>query len=751
MSGVVQGVGFRPFVHRLAQSLGISGFVLNRAGEVHIEVEASGDALDRFMQRLRAEAPPLSRVEAIHEGSAPVRGDRVFRILASVADASASPFVSPDAATCESCLSELFDASDRRFRYPFINCTDCGPRLTIVVDAPYDRERTTMRGFELCALCRAEYEDPSDRRFHAEPNACADCGPTLVFAAGDRRLAAERALEAAAAALHAGKLLAIKGIGGYHLACDAKNPAAVAELRRRKARDQKPFALMVPDIAAALALCEVSADERALLLSAERPIVLLQRRKGAGADVAPEVAPQSPLLGVMLPYTPLHHLLLADLGAPLVMTSGNVSHEPIAYLDDDARQRLSPIADGFLTHNRPIHLRCDDSVVRSSAAGALVLRRSRGAAPRALALDQEVSRPLLALGAQSNATFALARGRHAFVSHHLGDLEHYAAYRAYTEAIAHYQALFRVEPELLVHDRHPDYASTRVAQELAELRGLATLAVQHHHAHIASVMLEHGLHGRVIGVAFDGTGYGGDGEIWGGEFLSCERATSERLAYLRPVPMPGGERAVLEPWRMAVAYLLDAGESLELLTARCEKVALAAVAKLYERAAFCPASSGAGRLFDAVSALAGVCTHSSYDGQAAIELEWAAEGDDEGGSYDFDFARDAERWVVDTRPLIRGVARDLARGKSVRSVSRRFHRTVALLVLATCERLRSLHGLSRVVLGGGVFANAILVEELEASLPAAGFELFRPRAYPAGDGGLCLGQLAVAAALEGRG
>jgi hydrogenase maturation protein HypF len=451
----------------------------------------------------------------------------------------------------------------------------------------------------------------------------------------------------------------------------------------------------------------------------------------------------------MLAYTPVHHLLLRAFGAPLVMTSGNVSHEPIAYEDSDALERLSAVADAFLTHNRPIRTRCDDSVVRSVQGSPVVLRRSRGAAPRPLLLGAELSRPILALGGQSAVTFALGRGQQAFVSHYLGDLEHYAAYRAYLDAIEHFQRLFAIEPAVVVHDLHPDYASTVLARELAAERGIERVAVQHHHAHIAATMLEHGLDERVIGVAFDGTGYGTDGSIWGGEFLFCDRLHFERRAHFRPLPLPGAERAVLEPWRIALSCLVDAGEPLDLLPSRTPNE-LRAVGKLLESGAFSPRSSGVGRLFDAVSALCGLCSHSTYDGQAAIELEWAAHGalTDSAYDFEFEFAANDTPHVVDTRPLVRGVARDLRGGATPAAVSRRFHRTVARIVVDTCERMRAETGHAKVVLGGGVFANAILIRELEETLPARGFELFRPRAYPPGDGGLCLGQLAVAAARD---
>ena len=745
--GIVQGVGFRPFVARLAASLGIAGSVRNRAGDVRIEVESSPERLAQFRERLEREAPELSRIDAVQTSSGPVRGEHEFRILASDTDVASGPLIAPDLSTCEACLRELFEPNDRRFRYPFSSCADCGPRFSIVLDAPYDRERTSLRAFPLCELCHAEYHDHANRRFHAQATACPACGPKLTYEAGFTRATGEEALGAAHAALRAGRVLAVKGIGGYHLACSASDAAAVARLRSLKLRESKPFALMVESVAQARELCRLTRADEELLLSASRPIVLLERK--SDADVAPEVAPHSPLLGVMLAYAPLQHLLLRDFGAPLVMTSGNLSHEPIAYRDDDARERLGRVADGMLTHDRAIERRTDDSVVRALPSGRLTLRRARGMAPDPIYLAEPLGRPLLALGGQSGVCFALGREQHVFLSHHIGDLDDHRAHRSYVDAIREYMDLFRIEPEVLVHDLHPDYASTVLARAIAAERDLPAFGVQHHHAHIAAVMLEHGLEGPVIGVAFDGTGLGSDGTIWGGEFLVCERGSFERAAHLRPVPMPGGDRAVLEPWRMAVAYARDAGRSSEGLFAELEKEQRL-VQWLLERGTFCPKSSGAGRLFDAVSALAGVCLRSSYDGQAAIELEWAAARSSAPGSYGFSIGSGAgvTPGEVDTRPIFADVMDDLARGASACDVARRFHRTFVAMIVATCEQIRDEYGLARVVLGGGVFANALLVEGLAAELPARGFGLYRPERYPPGDGALALGQLAVAAALE---
>ncbi|MGZ5340494.1 MAG: carbamoyltransferase HypF, partial [Solirubrobacterales bacterium] len=553
VEGTVQGVGFRPFVFKLATELGLGGWVLNDSSGVLLEVEGEGAAVDRFFELLDAEAPPLAVIERVTAEPAEPDGDDSFRITESENAGEPLAAVSPDMATCADCLSELFDSADRRFRYPFINCTNCGPRFTIVQGVPYDRPLTTMSGFEMCPRCRAEYEDPADRRFHAQPNACPECGPALRLTdpAGRATAESQEALEAVALALAEGRIVAVKGIGGFHLACRADDEAAVAELRARKHREDKPFALMVADVEAALELVELGDAEGEMLSGRERPIVLAPRR--AGAPVAASVAPASRELGLVLPYSPLHHLLLSDAGAPLVMTSGNVSDEPIAYRDADALERLAGIADAFLLHDRPIETRTDDSVVRAVAGRRMLLRRSRGYVPAALPL--ETPRPLLACGAELKSTFCLAKGERAWVGHHIGDLKNFETLRSFTHGIEHFQELFAVEPELVAHDLHPEYLSTKYA---LEREGVETFAVQHHHAHLAACLAEHGESGRAIAAIFDGTGYGTDGDIWGGELLLGDASGFERAGHLHPVRMPGGERAIREPWRMACAWMLEA-------------------------------------------------------------------------------------------------------------------------------------------------------------------------------------------------
>lgn len=760
IDGVVQGVGFRPYVYGLATRLALAGFVKNRSGGVLIEAEGTAQALEHLLFELATNPPPLARIEQVSWEKQAPRGERRFRIEASEPDRSAPIFISADVAACDDCLSELFNPIDRRYRYPFLNCTNCGPRLTIVTGAPYDRQRTTMASFAMCPACRREYDDPADRRFHAQPTCCAQCGPKLQLADSQgQSLRGDDSLAQLATALRSGQIGALKGLGGYHLVCDARNEASVSELRRRKHRDEKPFALMLRDLAAAEAICEVTPEERKLLLAASRPIVLLRKRPGT--PIAPSVAPRNPHLGVMLPYTPLHHLLLAEMpGIPLVMTSGNRSDEPIAYDDADAIQRLAGIADVFLTHNRPIHVRCDDSVVRVVDDLELPLRRSRGYAPFPVALPVASTMPILAVGGQLKGTFALARGRHAFLSHHLGDLDHFAAYQAFVKDIVLYEQLLDIRPRMIVHDLHPDYASTRYARQRGapetrfaeEENGL--LPVQHHHAHIASCMAEHGLLGPVIGVAFDGSGYGADGAIWGGEFLTADYRQFRRAAHLRYVGMPGGDQAVREPWRMALAHLGDVNLAADLLERRVAAMALRTACTMLERRFNCPLTSSMGRLFDAVAALAGMRERVSFEGQAAMELEWLAADEESDGAYPFelmepvDNADSAKPWVIDTRPLIQAVARDAGQNVGSSRMARRFHTTVVELIASVCQRLRGVTGIDTVVLSGGVFMNALLTSESCRRLGSLGFQVYRHRLVPPNDGGLSLGQLAIAAQMS---
>ncbi len=752
--GIVQGVGFRPFVYSLAMRLHLRGFVKNQTGNVLIEVEGEPASLECFLAELTAKPPPLAQIEHLSWEPQPPRGEQQFRIAPSDAGVSSPVFISPDVATCPDCLRELLDPKDRHFNYPFLNCTNCGPRLTIITGAPYDRQRTTLAAFPMCPACRAEYDNPADRRFHAQPTACPACGPRLQLRnAQGEPVATGDPLVEFVGAVRAGKIGALKGLGGYHLVCDARGPAAVAELRRRKHRDEKPFAIMVPDVPAAEVLCEVGGPERELLQSPRCPIVLLRKR--VPSPIAEEVAPRNPWLGVMLPYTPLHHLLVRAVdGVPLVMTSGNRSDEPIAYRDDEALENLRGIADLFLVHNRPIHVRCDDSVTRVVAGLELPVRRSRGYAPRPIALPVACPCPILAVGGQLKVTFALGRDRQAFLSHHLGDLDHYEAYRAFVRDVELYQQLFTIRPIVLAHDLHPDYVTTRYAQEKGSREGSELLRIQHHHAHLTSCMAEHGLSEPVIGVTFDGTGFGTDGAVWGGEFLVGDYRQFRRAAHLRYVGLPGGDQAIREPWRMAVAHLTDAQADSPALAARLSQMELRTIGRMLERHLNTPLTSSAGRLFDAVAALAGVRDRVSYEGQAAIELEWLATTTTADGAYPFDVSQpeegETEPLVIDTRPLIRAVADDVRRGVEAARIARRFHSTLVEVIAVVCGRLRRATGLGAVVLSGGVFLNALLTREVVERLGVEGFRVYRHRLVPPNDGGLSLGQLAIAAANAGR-
>ncbi len=741
VEGTVQGVGFRPFVYRAATELGLSGWVLNDSRGVLIEAEGERAALDALLGRLRSNPPPLAVVERVVDEALATTGESGFRITKSEDSGEADAAVSPDVATCDDCLAELMDPEDRRYRYPFANCTNCGPRFTIVRGVPYDRPLTTMAPFEMCDLCRAEYDDPLDRRFHAQPNACAVCGPALILLDRAGRAVAggnEASLEAAVLALAEGRILAVKGLGGYHLACRADEEGVVAELRARKHREDKPFALMAPSVEAALELAELDDAAGALLVSRERPIVLAPRR--VEADVAPSVAPASRELGVMLPYSPLHHLLLADAGAVLVMTSANASDEPIAYRDEDALERLTEIADLFLAHDRAIETRTDDSVVRVVGERPMFLRRSRGYVPRDLPLDTR--RPVLACGAELKSTFCLARDGRAWVGHHIGDLKNYETLRSFTDGIAHFERLFAVRPELVAHDLHPEYLSTKYA---LEREGVETVGVQHHHAHLAACLAEHREADPAVGVIFDGTGYGTDGTVWGGELLLGDARGFERAAHLHPVRMPGGERAIRQPWRMACAWLLEAlgpePPLPPLLAGLVSEEEWAKVAQLAESGLASPVTTSAGRLFDAVAALCGVRAEVNYEGQAAIELEGAADPAERRG-YPLPGTE-----VLDARETVRAMLADLGAGISVPTVAARFHNGVAEGVARACAEIAGAEGVGRVVLSGGVFQNRLLVERTAEALERSGLDVLTPRLLPPNDGGIAFGQAAVAAAV----
>jgi hydrogenase maturation protein HypF len=752
VAGTVQGVGFRPFVFRLADELCLGGSVRNDSTGVTIELEGSAAALERFLARLRSEAPPLAAIESVASEDLEPTGKASFAIEESAVGGAVEAPVTADSATCSECVSELFDPANRRFRYPFINCTNCGPRFTIVRGVPYDRPLTTMAGFAMCERCLSEYEDPADRRFHAQPNACSDCGPSVSLVGRDARPvstgAARDAVAACARALAEGLIVAVKGIGGFHLACRADDEEVVRRLRARKHRPDRPLALMVASCEQASTLVALDDRERALLVGRGCPIVLCRRL--VDAPVAAAVAPGAPELGVMLPYSPLHHLLLADGGGPLVMTSGNVSDEPIAYEDADALGRLAGIADLLLLHDRPIATRTDDSVVRvierNRARRPLLLRRSRGLVPGALALPQPASRPLLACGADLKSTFCVAKRERAWVSHHIGDLSTYETLRSFVEGIEHFEALFDVAPEVVAHDLHPGYLSTAYAvdREHVELVG-----VQHHHAHLAACLAEHGEEGPAVGAIFDGTGYGTDGTVWGGEILVGDTADFRRAGHLLPVRLPGGERAIREPWRMACAWLLAAtGERVpdlpSTLAGRVEAGAWRAVAELSRAIPLSPITTSMGRLFDAVAALCGLRTHINYEGQAAIDLEAACDPF-ERGAYPLPVERGGATLVIDPRELISAIARDVRGGTAAGVIASRFHDAVASATISACSDAAYAEHLDLVVLSGGVFQNRRLLEAVAGTLEARGLRVLVPERLPPGDGGISYGQAVIAA------
>lgn len=757
VGGIVQGVGLRPFVHRKATALGLSGAVANDEHGVVIDVQGSVPALDELQRCLTVAPPPRARVISVVVTTLVPRSEVAgFTIEASRAGSagSAPVRVGADLGVCDPCLVEVFDPADRRYRYPFTNCTNCGPRYSIVRQVPYDRARTTMAGFTMCSACQQEYDDPTDRRFHAQPNACPACGPTLAYerpGVGAPALGDE-ALVLAAAALRGGGIVAVKGIGGYHLAVLADDDEAVATLRRRKHRDEKPFAVLVRDEEEAGGFAEVDEAAADALASWRAPVVLCPRRREA--KVAAAVAPDLPELGLVLAYTPLHHLLLAEVGRPLVLTSANVTDEPIAHRDDDARARLAPLADGLLTHDRGIHVACEDSVVRSTGGGLQVLRRGRGYAPEPLRLPlaADPHPPVLAVGAELKSTISVARRGEVVTSPHLGDLEHPAAYTAFVATATHLCDLFAVRPAVLVHDAHPEYLSTKWARDTE----LPTLAVQHHHAHVASCLVDHGRAGPVIGLAFDGLGYGDDGTLWGGEVLVADLVDSQRLAHLRPVVLPGGAAAIREPWRMAVAW---AAAAVDAPTARAVAQALdprgASLLGLVERAdpPGGPVTTSVGRLLDAVAALVGGRRAVTYEGQAAVELEAMARRVPRSGAPRYpvvvDDPGEGRPLVLDPRPMVAEVVAARAAGVDAAVIAAGVHEGLGRAAGRLAADLAARHGVSAVALTGGVFQNVRLTEVVADQVAAAGLEVLCHRSIPPNDGGISVGQAAVAVARSG--
>ena len=752
ISGVVQGVGFRPFVYVTAARLSLTGMVSNDSTGVYVEVEGERSSVELFEHRLKNNAPPLALVAGVTRSELALRGDENFTIADSTVSVGGRTLAAPDVATCDDCRSELADPSDRRYRHPFITCTNCGPRFTIITDLPYDRPNTTMCSFAMCSECAREYADPADRRFHAQPIACPSCGPTVEFVRGQLSLTGEAALEASRAALGAGEILAVKGLGGYHLACDATSEATVALLRRRKQRRSKPFAVMVADLAAARALADVSEREAELLTSPQRPIVLLSRK--AGARVAESIAPGNPDLGIMLAYTPIHELLLAadrpgGDSKVLVMTSGNLGGEPIAYEDDDAMTRLESLVDGWLRHDRPIVVPCDDSVSRIVDGEEMSIRRSRGYAPLPVTLPFDVP-PSLAVGGDVKNTCCAADGRHAWLSQHIGDMDDYATVVAFDRSERHLEMLTGVTPERLITDAHPGFRSRSWAHRNAGERPVQV--VQHHHAHVAAAMGEHGLDGSqpVIGVAFDGTGYGTDGAVWGGEVLLADYRGFQRAAHLSYVWLAGGDAAVYRPYRMALSHLRAAGVAWNATLAPVAATAareLALLAHQFEFGFGCTPTSSMGRLFDAVASLAGVRHVVDYEAEAAIELEGLSRPHF-ATAQPYVFALRSEDGVVqaDAAPVIRSIVHDLESGQTPGVVGARFHRGVVGLVRELAVRIRDRTGVNAVVLSGGVYQNALLMAATRRTLQEGDFVVLCPRLLPPNDGGLALGQVLVAAA-----
>jgi hydrogenase maturation protein HypF len=756
VSGIVQGVGFRPYIYRLATGRHLSGTIRNTSAGVTIEIQGPAESVQDFVEHLPAEAPPLARITSVAVHEVPCHSTQIdhrqlgddedFRIVHSNEGEEVRTLISPDVAICADCLRELFDANDRRYRYPFINCTNCGPRFTIIRDIPYDRPSTSMAMFSMCPACLAEYENPLNRRFHAQPNACWQCGPRVeLWDKFGRRIECRDAIAEAISGLHAGLVFAVKGLGGFHLAVDATNDAAVALLRQRKRRVEKPFAVMAPNLQAAEEICELDDAAATVLQSIQRPIVLLRKKKPS--LISDAVAPFNRYLGIFLPYTPLHYLLLAEgRFKALVMTSGNLSEEPIAIDNREAIKRLNGLADYFLVHNRDILLRCDDSVVRVAGGITRQLRRSRGFVPVPVFLkDDQPS--VLAVGGELKNTICLTKGKHAFLSQHIGDLENVESYSFFHEAIRHLEQILEIQPKIIAYDLHPDYFSTKWAQQQ---RGAQLVAVQHHHAHIASCMAENHLEDRVIGFALDGTGYGSDGKIWGGEVLIAGYKGFERAAHFEYVPLPGGEAAIREPWRMAVSFLahhfgrgflkLDIPFVRQLNRAKVDLLL-----RMMEQGVNSPFTSSCGRLFDAVAALVGIRQQVNYEAQAAIELEMAIVSSEDETGYPLELVPDGEHWIISTRPLFDALLHDLGHNLPAPAISRRFHNGLVEGFVQMATLLRTKTALNRVCLSGGTFHNVYLSQRLEAYLSKAGFEVFTQKEVPSGDGGLSLGQALVAA------
>lgn len=742
--GVVQGVGFRPFIYRLAVENHLRGFVLNISSGVEIHVQGSLRDIDSFLTRLRTEAPPIAHIDSVEVTEEALRAYADFEIRRSERD-EGYQIISPDIATCPECLKELFDPSDRRYRYPFINCTNCGPRFTIIKDIPYDRPLTTMSAFAMCPQCLAEYENPRNRRFHAQPNACPVCGPKVWLA--DHKgeiIPCSDAIRQASSLLLDGRIVAIKGLGGFLLACDATNPSAVSILRQRKARRNKPFAVMLKDLDHLARYCSFDSSEASLLTSPQAPIVLVQGRLGSG--IAPEVAPRNNYLGVMLPYTPIHHLLMSDSRLPLVMTSGNLAEEPIAADNEEALERLSKLADYFLLHNRDIYSRYDDSVVFVSGGKAQPIRRARSLAPYPIEFPIK-SVPILATGAQEKSSFCLARDHYGFLSQHIGDLDNIETMQHFERTIELYKRLFRIEPAAIAHDMHPDYLSTGYALRYKDR--LPLMPVQHHHAHVAACMADNQITGKVIGIAFDGSGFGPDGTVWGGEFLVADYRGYTRFGHFQRLPMPGGELAIRKPYRLAIAYLrtlLGSAPHLPFMEG-ISATETNMVLQQLEQGINAPLTSSCGRLFDAVSVLLGICKTITFEGQAAIELEMSSASTGSSDVFPYYVERIDGVWQVHLRPMVEEIIEQMTSGASISSIGETFHSTVASIAASVASLISQETGIDDVVLSGGCFQNRLLLEKTTTSIKKAGMKVFTHERAPCNDGGISLGQAAIAAHL----
>ncbi|MGE5307804.1 MAG: carbamoyltransferase HypF [Deltaproteobacteria bacterium] len=745
LEGVVQGVGFRPFVHRLSREHGLNGFIVNTSSGVDIEVEGARARIDRFYRGLAERLPPLARITSRSIQFCSPVGFKDFSIRESRRSGEKTALVSPDIGTCDTCLRELSDPDDRRYRYPFINCTDCGPRFSIIEGLPYDRPLTTMKKFRMCPRCRKEYEDIRSRRYHAQPNACPVCGPRVTLLKGARRIAQEDgAVRKAVSLLAQGAIVAVKGIGGFHIACDALNDAAVGKLRARKHRPSKPFAVMAPDAEAVRRFCRLSILEEQLLLGPERPIVLLRKKDNPALS---RLSPDNNYLGVMAPYAPLHHLLFPAGGSRLlVMTSANEADEPVETQEAEALRRLDGICDYFLVNDRPIANRCDDSIVQVMDGTAVVLRRGRGYSPFPFLLEREMKKPVLACGAELKSTFCLCKGRSAFLSQYIGDLKTQGTYSFYKEAEEKLSRLFCVSPRLIACDLHPDYLSTRYAQERKRRTpSLKLIGVQHHEAHAASVIAEHRISGNVIGVCFDGIGYGTDGSIWGGEFFTGNTGGFERAAALEDMPMPGGDKATAEPYRMAASYLLSAfGPGIAKWPRGFVRKHRDTIVPLIQVCRHGPArTSSCGRLFDAVSSLLGICDIITYEAQAAVRLQMAAERSSSSCAYPFSIIK-ARPMRINAAEMIRALAADLSRGTDVPVCARKFHNGLAGVTARVCAAIRTRTGINTVCLSGGVFQNRLFLETTLSMLRKKKFEVHYNQLVPTNDGAVALGQAVIA-------